>query len=273
MPTIRIEETIEVPPFPVIEHPPRIPVQPPPITLPEFNLPDNDEIPMETPWHRGAMTQLIETLMWHLRERDDFFVGGNMFVYYGAEQTRTWKYRGPDFFYVDKVDGKRPRRYWLVFEEGGKYPNVIIELLSPTTAEEDRTTKKEIYEQTFRTPEYYCYDPETSRFEGWRHVGKGYQPIAADARGWMWSEELGLWLGTWPGIYQRIEATWPRFFDRESRLVLTPAEAEHQRAQAEKQRADNAEAEIARLRALLAEKTQSPPSPNAPPPATGENPA
>ena len=48
------------------------------------------------------------------------------------------------------------------------YPDVIIELLSPTTAKEDRTTKKRIYEQTFHTSEYYLYDPDTQQLEGWR---------------------------------------------------------------------------------------------------------
>jgi Uma2 family endonuclease len=268
MPTIEVREQFEVPPPPVVEHPPRIVPTPPPIQIPKFDLPDNDEIPMETPWHRSAMTLLIESVGWHLRVRTDFFVGGNMFLYYGARQAQTWKYRGPDFLFVDKVDGTRPRRYWMVFEEDGRYPNVIVELLSPSTAEEDRTTKKTIYEQTFRTPEYFLYDPDSGRLEGWRHDGQRYLPIQPDARGWLWSEQLGLWLGTWQGAYQRIEATWPRFYDRDGNLVLIAAEAERQRAEAERQRAEaerqraeaerqraeRLDAEIARLKAVLAEK-------------------
>jgi Uma2 family endonuclease len=280
MATIRIQEEMEVPPPPVVEHPPRIDAPPPAFTLPKFDLPETDEVPMETPWHRWAMIQLMEAVLWHLRDRENFFVGGNMFIYYGARQTATWSYRGPDFFFVDEVDGNRPRRYWLVYEEDGRYPNVIIELISPTTAVEDRTTKKAIYEKTFRTPEYYCYDPDTAQLEGWRHNGKRYQPIKADERGWMWSEELGLWLGTWQGTYQRIDATWPRFFDREGNLVLTRAEAreqqaqaERERAEAERQRAEHAEAEIARLKALLAEKGQAPTSPNESPNPPGDKPA
>lgn len=268
MPTIEIREVIEVPAPPEVEHPPRIVPVPPPIQLPEFNLPASDGIPMDTPWHQWAMILLIESVHWHLRGRTDFYAGGNMFIYYGHEQARTWKYRGPDFFFVNGVDGTRPRRYWLVFEEGGRYPNVIVELLSPSTEDEDRTTKKAIYEQTFRTPEYFLYDPKTQRIDGWRHDGNKYQPVAADARGWLWSEQLQLWLGTWEGIYQRIQATWPRFYDREGNLILIAEEAgqqqaeaerqqaerERQHAQAERERADALADELARLKALLAEK-------------------
>jgi Uma2 family endonuclease len=43
----------------------------------------------------------------------------------------------------------------VVWEEGGRYPEVIFEFLSPSTRQADRTVKKELYEQVFRTPEYY----------------------------------------------------------------------------------------------------------------------
>ncbi|MBI2875999.1 MAG: Uma2 family endonuclease, partial [Candidatus Tectomicrobia bacterium] len=145
------------------------------------------------------------------------------------------------------------RGAWVVWEEGGRYPNLIVELLSPTTAKEDKTVKKEIYEQTFRTPEYYCYDPETEELIGWRLNGGGYQPIRPDERGWLWSEQLGLWLGRWEGKFQGFQATWLRFYTAEGRLVFVAAEAEEQRAEVERQRAELAEAEVARLRARLAE--------------------
>jgi Uma2 family endonuclease len=252
-------ERVELPPPPAVEHPPKIPVCPPPVTIPRFDLPDNDEVPMETPWHRSAMNLLIDVVHWHRRGRTDYFVGGNMFIYYGARQARTWEYRGPDFLFVDQVDGTRERRYWMVFEEDGRYPDVILALLSPSTAEEDRTTKKDIYEQTFRTPEYYCYEPDARQFQGWRHDGQHYQPIAPNERGWLWCEQLGLWLGTWEGVFQNQRATWPRFYDPQGVLIPTAAEAaeaEWQRAEAERQRA---EAELARLKAWLAEQGISPP--------------
>ncbi|MCP4404946.1 MAG: Uma2 family endonuclease, partial [bacterium] len=59
--------------------------------------------------------------------------------------------------------------------------------------------------------------------------------------------ELRLWVGMWQGEFQRIKGTWLRFYDSQDQLVLTEAEAEALRAEA-------AEAEVARLRVLLAEK-------------------
>src|SRR5829696_5118499 len=51
-------------------------------------LPDNDGEPLESPWHFNAIALLKDTLAWHWRDRDDYFVGGNMFVYYNPEK---WK--------------------------------------------------------------------------------------------------------------------------------------------------------------------------------------
>ena len=211
---------------------------------------------METARHRDQMEVLIRSLQAHWSERHNYYVGGNMFLYHSREQPRQrQKVRGPDFFFVQDVDGTRERRYWWVFEEGGKYPDTIIELLSPSTAEVDRTTKKDLYEQTFRTPGYFCYDPETRKLEGWRLNGQfHYQALVPNERGWLWSAELGLWLGTWEGVYLEQQAVWLRFYTPEGALVLIEAESEHHRAEHEHQRAEALAAEVARLQALLREK-------------------
>lgn len=217
-------------------------------------LAETDGEPWESPWRRAAIGLLIDCVKRHWRGRTDYYVGGNMFVYFSRQQARTRKYRGPDFFFVKNVDGTRPREYWWIFEEEGRYPDVIIELLSRTTAEEDRTTKKDLYEQVFHTPEYFCYDPEPRHLVGWRLSDGRYQPILPDERDWLWSEELGLWLGTWDGVYQNDRAIWLRFYDRDGQQVFTEAEAERQRAEA-------LQAEVDRLKTLLAEKGTAPPGP------------
>jgi hypothetical protein len=61
----------------------------------------------------------------------------------------------------------------------------------------------------------------------------------------------------WQGVYADVEATWLRWATLEGDLLPTAQEvsaAERQRADAEARRAVAAEAEVARLRALLAEK-------------------
>src|SRR5438128_6151887 len=67
-------------------------------------LPDADGVPLETPWHFAAIAFLKEILAWHWRHRDDFFIGGNMFVYYNVHRLLHRDSRGPHFFYVCSVD-------------------------------------------------------------------------------------------------------------------------------------------------------------------------
>jgi Uma2 family endonuclease len=232
-------------------------------------LVETDGVPLDSDWHRLAMSLLLESVKHWLHERTDYYVAGNMFIYYRVGAARRRRFRGPDFFFVKGTSRTPFRRYWVVWQEGGLFPNTIIELLSPSTRKEDLTTKKDIYEKVFRTPDYFCYDPDAQHLLGWRlNKKKRYEPLVPNERGWLWSEELGLWVGTWSGNYQGGEATWLRFYDAESRLVHTASEAEHQRAEAEHRRAeaerqraettavklDAVAAELARLKALLASK-------------------
>lgn len=210
----------------------------PVVELPKVDLPTEDGVPLETNWHRIQMNLLIDSVHYYWRDRQDYFAGGNMFIYFSSEQIRNRDYRGPDFFVVKGVDGTRDRKAWIVWEEKGRYPNVIIELSSPTTIEIDLGPKKELYRETFHTPEYFCYDPDDSRLLGWRLAASQYVELEPNEQGWLWSEETGLWLGTWQGEFQRLTTTWLRFYSADGLLIATRAEA--------------AEAEVARLHALLA---------------------
>src|SRR5207253_10502726 len=120
-------------------------------------------------------------------------------------------------------------------------PNLIIELLSPSTAEEDLTTKKDVYEQTFRTPEYYCYDPETRKLDGWRLDDGVYQAISPNDKGRLWSEQLKLWLGTWSGPYLNRDTIWLRFYTPDGILVPTAEELAAQQTAELNRRAEAAE--------------------------------
>lgn len=228
------------------------------------DLPEEDGVPLESPWHRIQINLLADVTKYRLRGRRDYFAGANMFVYFSRQQLRNRDYKGPDFFLVWDVDGSDSRDKWVVWEEGGRYPNVIIELLSPSTADEDLGKKKDLYERVFQTANYFCYDPGQQKLWGWRIEGSRYVALKPDKNGRLWSEELEAWLGIWQGMYQGEEAIWLRLFDEDKQLLPTEgegerqrAETEHQRAEAERERADTAEAEIARLQAELARLKQS----------------
>ncbi len=195
--------------------------------LPPTDLIFDDGEPLESNRHRIAMNTLIESIHEYLKEREDFFVGGNMFIYYSSSQVRNRDFRGPDFFVVLNVDGKKDRQGWVVWEENGRYPDVIIELMSPSTSAEDIGTKKEIYQETFRTPDYFVYDPfNPDSLQGWHlNENQEYQALTSNERGWLWCQKLGLWVGTWSGTLLRETAQWLRFYDTDSNLILLPEEA------------------------------------------------
>ena len=229
-----------------------------PPTLPPSDLPDSDGAPMESPWHVGSGPLLKESYGAARGPMTDYYVGVNMFVYYSWQQVRNQDFKGPDVYFVDHVDGQKPRRYWAIWDEDGRYPDVVIELLSASTEREDISTKRRIYEQTFRLKEYFCIAPQVERILGWRLVNDAYEALTVDERGWMWSTSLSLWIGAWHGVYILEENTWPRFYREDGSLVLLRAEAERERAeraeagiQQERERAEAAEARIAQLEQAL----------------------
>ena len=170
-----------------------------------------------------------------------------------SPKVRRKSYRGPDFFVVKNVDGMRDRASWVVWKEDGRYPDVIVELASPSTIRTDLSVKKQLYEHTFRTSEYFCYDPGDKRLLGWQLTHGVYVELSPNEQGWLWSEELQVWLGTWEGEFQRVRATWLRFYTIDHQLVLTMAEAEARRAEAEAQRAETERQRAERLAAKLRE--------------------
>lgn len=220
------------------------------IPHPPKDLIFDDGEPLESSRHRIAMNALIASVHEAFADRDDYFVGGNMFLYYSEDQAMNRDFRGPDFFVTLNVDRRRERKYWAIWEEQGRYPDVIVELMSPSTRQVDLTVKKQLYAQTFRTREYFVYDPfEADSLQGWRlDAADRYQDIAKSEQGWCWCQELDLWLGCWLGELTRETAPWLRFYDAEGNLVLLPEEREQRRAElAENQR------DLERQRAELAE--------------------
>jgi Uma2 family endonuclease len=210
---------------------------------------DSHEPPLESELHLRQILLLIQSLEWLWRGQDstdhpDFYAFGNLTIYYSPRQRKSEDFRGPDFFVVLGSDPK-PRKSWVVWEEDGKYPNVIIELLSDSTAEVDRGLKKQIYQDTFRTPDYFWFDPNTLEFCGFHLVDGHYQALVPNQRGWLWSGQLQLFLGI---LDRKL-----RFFTPDGQLVLVPQEA----ALLERQRAENAEALLARYREQFGDLQES----------------
>jgi Uma2 family endonuclease len=154
----------------------------------------SDEPPLETYLHLRQLLLLLSCLEWYWRDRNDYFAAGNLTIYYSLRQRKSEDFRGPDFFVVLNTE-RKPRKSWVVWEEEGTYPTVIIELLSDSTANTDRGLKKQIYQDTFRTPDYFWLDPNSLEFEGFHLVDGKYLPLQPTEQGWLWSEQLQLFLG------------------------------------------------------------------------------
>lgn len=216
----------------------------------EAQLPDatqllSDEPEMESSLHYQQLLILVTCLEWLWQDRTDFFIGANLTIYFSRQQLRNRDFRGPDFFLVKPTE-KHPRNSWVVWEEDGKYPNLIIELLSSSTAATDRTLKKDLYQNQFRTPEYFWFSPDTLEFQGFRLSGQRYKEISINAAGWRWSEVLGIYLGVSEGQL--------RYFSAEGIKLPSPEEAAtqlKQQAEQQQQRVVQAEARAEQLTAQL----------------------
>ncbi len=217
---------------------------------------------MESLRHFYQMAVLLESLNLAWKDRQDYFAAGNMFVYYSQLQAKKNDFRGPDVFVVLDTVWKE-RKSWVVWEEGGKTPDVVIELISPSTEQTDRGEKMRIYSKLLKVGHYYLFDPFTKTLEGYELDPKTwtYRPLHPDRRGRLRCPSLGLWLDPVPGEYEKVRTEWLRWIDENghvlphrgevARAEAQRAEAEAQRAEAEAQRAAKAERELAELKARL----------------------
>jgi Uma2 family endonuclease len=230
----------------------------------QFHFPSDllsDEPQLETLRHLQQIILLITCLKWWWRDRTDFFAEGNISIYYTPEQLTTRKFQGPDFFVVLGVEQKE-RNSWIVEYEGGKYPNVIVEILSPKTAKVDKGAKKQLYQDTFKTPEYFWFDPHPRKLElkGFRLENGEYTEIQPNAQGWLWSEQLKLYLGVVDECVRYFTpegAIIPNFEEETARQQQVIA-AIQQRADQERQRANQEQTKrqqlVERLRSLSPEQ-------------------
>jgi len=214
-------------------------------TYPPTDLLSN-EPPLETYRHLRQLILLLTSLERLWQNRQDFFAGGNLSIYYSIRQIKSEDVKGLDFFVVLNTERKE-RKSWTVWEEEGKYPNFILEILSESTAKNDRGLKKQLYQDVFRTPNYFWFDPYTLEFAGFKLNYRIYEALIPNEQGWLWSDELQLYLG----VQEQL-----RFFTPDGKLVPTPEEAEaeeRQRTEIERQRANAAEAKVEALQQKLRE--------------------
>jgi Uma2 family endonuclease len=201
----------------------------------------------ETEIHRDNMIDLIQTLTDYVADEPMVYVSGWLLVFYveGIPLQRV----APDVFVVRGVEKKR-RDDYLVWKEG-RAPNLVIELTSKSTQNEDKKKKWTIYRDILRVSEYFLFDPTSDYLDpplqGFRLVAGEYVRIEpVDGR--LPSEVLGLHLEQ---VGDQL-----RLFDPVTGTHL-PTRTENRdnakrRAEAEQQRAEAVEA----VRKQLAEENE-----------------
>jgi Uma2 family endonuclease len=214
----------------------------------QYELPYDDGENMDTGRHGLQIDLLRTTLRPWIEARPDGFAGGNMFVYFSPAQLRNEDFKGPDFFVALGVP-KGERRSWVCWDEG-KNPDLVIELLSDSTAHTDKNEKKQVYERQLQVAEYYWFDPFAPDDWAGFHLQNGqYQEVFPNAQGQFISQVLQLSLVRWSGIFEGVQATWLRWAKFDGTLLPTADE----RAAEERQRADFAESQIFQIiRRMLA---------------------
>lgn len=239
--------------------------------------PTSDGRPMgETDLHRNIMMAAIETLeRYYAGQR--VYVSGNILLFYRPGNRR--RHVSPDVLVVKGLE-HRERDNYLLWEEGLP-PNVVIEVTSKSTRDEDLEDKFEIYRDEVQVAEYFLFDPRREylapALQGYRLTAGQYVRIEAEA-GRLPSRELALSLEDHEGrlrFYDPLRGGWlptPEEACEAAEAERRQAEARSQQAEAERRQAAaalaRAEAELERLRQELAASRAG----TARPPTAGERP-
>ena len=122
----------------------------------DFLYSETDNKPMgESTFHFEAIAEIVKTLQLFFAARRDVFIAGDLMIYY--EPFPLAKHIAPDvsvFFGIENR-GRRTYRLW----EEKLFPQVVVEIASESTWQEDVGAKVKYYEQ-LGAAEYYIFDPE-----------------------------------------------------------------------------------------------------------------
>jgi hypothetical protein len=163
------------------------------------------------------------------------------------------KPHGPDIAVFFGVRKRKQHGATFYVAREGALPKLTIEVTSPDTRKNDVVTKVDHYYRA-GVPLYVIVDVRVRQGQrthlqlvGYRYGRAGYETIAPDERGWLWLEELGLWIGT--------EGTRVVCCDGHGQKILDYAElAEAREADVKVREAAEAQAKVAEAQVKAAER-------------------
>jgi Uma2 family endonuclease len=207
-----------------------------PIT--EVTYPDSDGKPMADNTKQFRWIVVVQqNLEWLYADNPDVFVAGDL-LWYPVEGNNKIR-NAPDVF-VALGRPKGDRGSYQQWKEANVPPQVVFEILSPGNRKAEMEKKLLFYDR-HGVEEYYLYDPDTNKLEGWLRTDGCLEDIDP-IENWV-SPRLGVRFDLSTDELQIFRPDGDRFLSyteiaqkaEESRLE---AEQERQRAEQEKQRAE-----------------------------------
>lgn len=250
--------------------------------------PCEDDEPMAATGFHGEQIRIFsDQVSRYFQINPHIYIGVDSFIYY--REGDVTKFVAPDVYIVFGVAKYPQRRSFYTWSEGA-VPTTIFEFLSDSTAYQDRHGKFQVYLGDMGAQEYFIHQPEMEKpaeFRGWRRSPSGdIVEIAPDAQGGLFSEALNLYFRWENQLETHVRLLRPYLPDgtpittsteehhlrmeehhlrmEEERLRM---EEQHRRMEAERraaaaetlaaeetQRRQEAEGELERLRAQLANR-------------------
>jgi Uma2 family endonuclease len=239
----------------------------------QIEYPESDGRPMgETDLHRDWMVRILELLRFRYRGQR-VYMASDLLVYY-QEGDPTQFIVPDDFVVLDCEPGRR--RTFKTWAEG-KCPNVVFEVTSRGTRQNDEIWKPPIFAK-LGIQEYFLYDPTSDYLnpplQGFRLVDGGYVRIESDAGGAIACEQLGILLRLDGSDLVMVDARTGQLLLTAEEAAIADAHAQAEKAQEEAEarraaeaaaaaaqtRAAELEAELKRLREVLGRDADHRPS-------------
>jgi Uma2 family endonuclease len=213
-------------------------------------LPDSDDTPVDNEFQNLLPNLLLAVLALVWGNRQDWFLGADMGIYYLYEQVRQ-PVIVPDGFLslgVQRRKGQRGRLSYVLWEENNIPPVWVLEIVSQTPGGEyhDKMTKYAqlgVLYYTIYNPDFWRRDKHEP-FEVYRLVEGEYvrQPTEP-----FWMPEVGLAIGRGVGTYEGWTREWLYWYDQDGNRLLTPEELIEQERQQAKEKQKNAIAQLSSL--------------------------
>jgi Uma2 family endonuclease len=218
-------------------------------------LPDSDDTPVDNELQDLIPGLLKSILAWVWRDRWDWFFGVDMGIYYDPDLPAIV----PDGFLsigVPRLTDEELRLSYVLWEEQ-RVPLLTLEVVSHKYRGE-YSKKKAFYAQM--GVKYYAVYSSRRRRKPRLEVyeldaDQSYRLLTGGEPFWL--SEIGLGLGRERGTYLGIEREWLYWYDETGQRLPTAEEraaTQLQRAEQERLRAEQAEQELQRLRALLQQR-------------------